>query len=267
MKNTLATLRQTAKLALPFACLTLVLLSLAVSASGQGRYTLTVRHNASNVGVVSPGCAAVVEITGGQFLDATYQTARNPLPYEMAGVSVEVDGIQAPIRFVSPTQLAILAPDVRFPPKRKRVMWYALTVRTASDVFSGWIAYAPVAPGIYEQTDGKFTHAQGFYLAGPQTVLPITDTLIPAGAPMLLFGSGMRDAKTLRVWLDDGEDVWIIPASLAVSPSIGGTLPGWAGFPWIEGVAFDLPADAHGRLVLVVQADTSWSQEVWLDVK
>lgn len=271
MKNILATLRQSAKLALPFASLTVFALLCVVSAFGQdfaaSGYTLSVRNNASNVGVISPGCAAVVEITGAQFAAETIQSTRNPLPFQMAGVSVEINGYAAPIRYVSPTQLAILAPDVPFPLTRKRVVWLPVTVRTVGNVFTGWAACAPCAPGLYEQTDGKFKHAQGMYLAAPRMVLPITDAEIPSGAPVVLFGTGLRNAKTLRVWLDDGEDAWIVPASLALSPMGDGFLPGWAGFSWIEGVAFDLPADAHGRLVLVVQADASWSQEVWLNVK
>ncbi len=229
-------------------------------------YTISVYHNASERGVVSPGCAAIVEVSGGQFSIEAMQTLQNPLPFEVAGITVTIDGKQAPIRLVSPNKLAIIAPDVTFPPRMRRLAWFRVTVTTPTDVFTGWAAYAPTAPGLYEQTSGKTRHVQGLYQASPQLITPITDEPIPAGVRVVLLGSGMRDAKQLRVWLDDGFDLWIVPATLAVDVAPQGGLAGWAGFPWIEGVAFDLPKEATGLLTLVVQGDQMWSQEVQLSV-
>lgn len=261
---------QAATLALLFSCLVLAILFWTAPAIAQSLapapYKLSIYHNASERGVISPGCATIIELSGGQFTGEAMHTLQNPPPFDLAGVTVTIDGNQAPIRMVSPTRLAIIAPDVKFPERMRRLAWFKVVVMTPVDTFTGWAAYAPTAPGLYEQTTGKTRHVQGLYQASAQLILPITGEPIPAGVRVVLFGSGMRDAKQLRVWIDDGFDLWIVPATLAVDAPPQGGVAGWAGFSWIEGVAFDLPKEAKGRVVMVVQADHMWSQEVWLTV-
>jgi len=261
---------QAATLVLLFSLIVLAVLFLSAPAIAQSLapapYKLSVHHNASERGVISPGCAAIVEITGREFGVESFQVVQNPLPYDLAGVTVTIDGKQAAIRLVSPTKLAIIAPDVTFPSRMRRLAWFKVVVATPSDTFIGWAAYAPTAPGLYEQTSGKTRHVQGVYQESSTIIRPFDGGAIPAGVRVVLFGSGMRDAKQLRVWIDDGEELWILPAVLAVDVAPHGGLAGWAGFPWIEGVAFDLPKEAKGPVVLVVQADLMWSQEAWLTV-
>lgn len=241
----------------------LYLLTIAANANPEP-YTLSVSHNATERGVISPGCAAVVRISGGTFAAESQQFVRQPLPLELAGVSVTIGGLQAQIRFVSPDTLAIIAPDVPLPVSKRRAVWFPVVVTTLNDRFTGWAAFAPIAPGIYEQTTSKTRHAQGVWRFERGAVMAINGSPILAGSRVVLLGSGMRDAKQLRVWIDDGFDLWIVDAMLAVNKpeAVGGA--GWAGFAWIEGVAFDLPPDAKGNLTLVVQADTMWSQEFFL---
>ena len=244
-----------------------ILCPLTIAANAKpAPYALSVYHNASERGVISPGCAAIVEITGGEFSVESFQVVRNPLPYDLAGVTVTIGGNQAAIRLVSPTKLAIIAPDVTFPSRMRRLAWFKVVVTTPTGIFTGWAAYAPTAPGLYEQTTGKTRHVQGAYQESSTIIRPVDGGAIPAGVRVVLFGSGMRDVKQLRVWIDDGEDLWIVPAVLAVDAPPQGGLAGWAGFPWIEGVAFDLPPEAKGNLTLVVQADLMWSQEFGLTV-
>lgn len=241
-----------------------VLCLLTVAANAKpAPYTLSVYHNATERGVISPGCAAVVRITGGTFAAESQQFVRQPLPLELAGVSVTIGGLQAQIRFVSPDTLAIIAPNVPLPVSKRRVVWFPVVVTTFTDRFTGWAAFAPTAPGIYEQMSGKTRHVQGHWRFGQGLVYALDGSPILAGSRVALLGSGMRDAKTLRVWIDDGFDLWIVEAQLNAGDAATGSI-GWAGFPWIEGVAFDLPKEAKGNLTLVVQADLMWSQEIFL---
>lgn len=258
---------QAATLALFFSLVVLVTLLLSAPAIAQSLlpapYKLSVTHNATGRGVISPGCAALVNLDGGQFVRESQQVIIQPLPYTLAGVSVTIDGQSAPLRLVTPTQLAIIAPNVTFPPKMKRLAWFKVVVTTPTDTFVGWAAFAPTAPGLYEQTTGKTHHVQGGYQASPTIVRAIDGQPMPAGVRVMVLGTGMQKASQVRVWIDDGVDLWIVPASLSMD-SRGAPLPGWIGLAWIEGVYFDLPADAKGNLLLIVQADQMWSQEFQL---
>lgn len=260
---------QAATLALLFSLIVLLTLFLTVPAVAQSfapaPYALSVTHNATERGVISPGCAALITLQGdGQFIGEPMQATRNPLPFEINGITVTIGGLQAQIRLATPNQLAVIAPDVPLPVSRRRLAWFNVVVNTPTDTFTGWAAYAPTAPGLYEQTTGKTRHVQGMWRIDRGAVMALDGSPILAGSRVVLLGSGMRDARTLRVWIDDGFDLWIVDATLAVNQpeAIGGV--GWAGFAWIEGVAFDLPPDAKGNLALVVQADLMWSQEFWL---
>jgi uncharacterized protein (TIGR03437 family) len=236
----------------------------AVAASAKpAPYTLSVSHNASGRGVISPGCAAAINLTGGKFTTESQQGIQNPLPLSLAGVSVTVGGQPAAIWLATENKLAIIAPDVVWPPRVRRVTWFQVVVTTPTDTFTGWAAYAPTAPGIYEQKTNGITHPQGLWRFGEGAVNAISDAPITVGSRVVLFGTGMQRADVLRAWIDDGVDMWILPATLAVVPQQPGVrLAGWAGFAWIDGVAFDLPEDASGLLTLVIQGDQMWSQEV-----
>lgn len=255
-------LQFTARVLLLDALVVLCLLAIASYAS-PAPYTLSVSHNASERGVISPGCGAVIRISGNTFTGESQQTTQQPIPLTLAGVSVAIGGEPAPIRFASPDTLAVIAPDVMWPSRVRRVTWFPVVVTTPTDVFTGWAGYAPTAPGIYEQKTNGVTHPQGMWRLGNGAVNAISDAAIEPGSRVVLFGTGIQRADVLRVWLDDGLDMWILPAALSVTPQLPGVrLAGWAGFAWIDGVAFDLPVEARGLLTLVVQADQMWSQEV-----
>lgn len=116
-------LRLAVKLALPFAVFTLLVLC-AVSLFAQSRFvpqraaSLSVTHVASGHGVVSPGCAAV--LNGGQFTAEGHQAIRWPLPTELAGVTVKVGGIEAAIYAVDVHTVRFIVPDV---PRKSGLTW------------------------------------------------------------------------------------------------------------------------------------------------
>lgn len=244
----------------------IALIAFTSYAHGQTAYTLAVSHNASGHGVVSGGCAAVVTITGDEFISEPVGATLPALPFQLGGVTVTVDGYPAVIWYASKDKVRFIAPYTQTPPKKRRLNWYQIVVRTPTNTFSGWVAYAPIAPGVYEQVDNGVKHPQGFWqdAGNPFLVSPITDAPIPAGSRLALSGSGFRNAEKVRVWIDDGYDLWIVDGQLAADPV--NSFTGWAGLQWIELVGLQLPAEARGNLVLVVQADNMWSQEVNLSV-
>lgn len=244
----------------------IALLTFAAYAQGQSPYTLTVSHNATGRGVVSGGCAALIAITGDEFISEPARATLPTLPYQLGGVTVTVDNQPAVMWFVGTDKIRFIAPYLQTPIKKRRLNWYQIVVRTPTNTYSGWTAYAPTAPGIYEQVTNGTRHPQGLYqdAANPFFVSAISDAPFPAGARLALAGTGFRNADKVRVWIDDGYDLWIVDGTMTPDPV--NSLVGWNGFPWIEMVGLQLPADARGNLVLVVQAGEMWSQEVFLSV-
>lgn len=288
-------IRLAVKLALPFAVVTLLVLC-AVSLFAQSRFvpqraaSLSVTHVASGHGVVSPGCAAV--LNGGQFAAEGHQAIRWPLPIELAGVTVKVGGIEAAIYAVDVHTVRFIVPDVprksgltwdaiwqqqRFSPRELMALgrtfeglsttqaplirWHRVEVTSPFGNYSGWAALAPTSPGFYEQADAASGQAvpQGVYVTNRQAPALITSAPIPnADTALILTGSGFLRAKALFAFISDEADgYWVVPIAAAKMGL----------FDWIENVTIPIPSDAHGRLTITAQADAMWSQQVQVAVQ
>jgi uncharacterized protein (TIGR03437 family) len=117
-----------------------------------------VSNAASQQGGASPGMLAL--ISGSNLANATTKTPATPYPttFSVGGVSVQVNGIPAPVLAVSPTQLTVLIPyEAGAGPA-------VIGVNNNGQIAGYQMTVAPTAPGI-------FTDASGF-VAGASTASP-----------------------------------------------------------------------------------------------
>ena len=165
-------------------------------------YISAVLNGASYSALLSPGCWAVVF---GDKLAANAEAATSvPLPHTLAGVSVTVDGIAAPLLYVSPKQINFLIPYEVLPP-RFGMPSQVVVSNQGSQSFSYAIQLSREAPALFTRDangtgpallfDSNFvpvrTVAAGdtavFYAAGlgPTNPPPASDTgATPSGPPL-----------------------------------------------------------------------------------
>lgn len=259
--------------------------SIATRADG-----VSVVNAASSVGVLSPGCAAI--LSGGQFASEAFQPLHWPLPTSLGGVTVEIGGIEAAIYYADTKEVRLIVPDV--PRKiglpihqvlegegnavsirdafiaaaavdglsaaqRPLIRWHPVRVTAPGGIFTGWVAIAPTSPGVYQQVGLDAVNPQGEYVAGGQLPKVITAEPIPNDSTVLLLkGTGFRRASFVQMFISDEVDgYWVVSAATGK----------FGLFDWIDQVNFRLPADAHGRLTLTAQADAMTSNQVMLMVQ
>jgi len=162
-----------------------------------------VLNGASYSALLSPGCWAVAF---GDKLAANTETAASvPLPHTLAGVSVTVDGIAAPLLYVSPTQINFLIPFDAALPSRFGKPSEVVVRNQDSQSYPYAIQLSRVAPALFTRDasgkgpallfDSQFspmrTVAAGdtaiFYAAGLGSTNPPapSDTGAPAAGPPL----------------------------------------------------------------------------------
>lgn len=113
----------------------------------------------------------------------------NQLPTQLSGVTVTLNGKPAYISYVSPTQINFLVPtDVPSGPVQ--------VVTTNNGLTSGSITatFQPSAPSFFMFPGNKYiaaTHADGFSLTGPPSLIPgATTTPAVPGETVVLYGNG-----------------------------------------------------------------------------
>lgn len=99
------------------------------------------RNNASGTIAFAPGMQ--VAVRGSGLAPATQQTSRIPLPFRLAGVSATVNGISAPVYFVSPDQV-----DIQIP-YETGLGSAVLAINNNGQVASFSFPVSVAAPGIY----------------------------------------------------------------------------------------------------------------------
>ena len=159
-----------------------VLLSRAVSSSSNGAPVISsngLTDGASFLQKFSPGM--IMSVFGATLSPAgTAESASSvPLPITMAGVSATVNGVEAPLYYVSPTQL-----NIQVPWQTPVNALATLTINNNGQVASQTFQTGPASPGIF--TDGNKnivpnnTAAHGqittLYLAGAGAVTPAIAT-------------------------------------------------------------------------------------------
>jgi uncharacterized protein (TIGR03437 family) len=153
---------------------------------------------ASSLPAIAPG--SLISIYGSDFAPGTYSASGTPLPLSLGGTSVTINGVAAPLLFVSPTQINAQAP-------------YEIGPGRASLIVQAGNFYSPAeplgvngfGPGVYTMpltdhavavnlSDGSLNsaaHPAGpgeyviLYLTGQGAVAPRVDTGDPAPSSIL----------------------------------------------------------------------------------
>ena len=161
--------------------LSLVFLVFALPADAQPSVA-SVRSGASFEPLVSAG--SLVSIFGTGLAESTLAASSVPLPTTLEGVTVSVDGVLAPLYFVSPGQINAQMP---FGITADKVDVVVTTLRGPSQAYS--VALFPTAPGIFTRNaDGAGTPL----LFGPDFTL--RETVAP-GEHVILYATGLGDTN------------------------------------------------------------------------
>jgi uncharacterized protein (TIGR03437 family) len=158
----------------------------------------------------------IVSAFGSGLAPSTQAAAAVPLPPAMAGVSVTVNGVAAPLYYVSPTQLNIQVPYET--PAGAAVLTVDNNGQSASQTFS----VAAAAPGIFTDTGGTAV-PHGSAARGQVITLFITGA--GAVSPAVATGAAPPDSATVDQ----------LPAPLLhTTVTVGGVAaPIWfVGIPW-----------------------------------
>lgn len=212
---------------------------------------------ASNQNYISPGCDVVVK--GREFGDVTASSGGVAL-YELAGCSVTIGNERALIRGVRPDAIYLLAPDnyqERVSDFRDQWIissgivfqgrWEDVAVTTPKGVFRTKVAVSRVSPGLYHENGV----ASGLTRIGQGPVLVLRDHGAFVGSRVSLLATGFRRAHKVFVYFAD-TDISVEAEVFSWGPS----------FPWLESVAFDVPAGLKGRVFAIVENDGQFSNSV-----
>lgn len=206
---------------------------------------------------VSGGSIAAIFLTGGaQFGIATQQATALPLPTELAGVQVALNGARAGLFYVSTGQLNVLLPEVS-------AGQYQLDIFMPTGQVLGGQLYLSDNPGIFTaRTTGSgppaavVTNDGRNYLAVSANGEPLPISAGTAAQPnfLILFGTGLRGTIEVRIGGQLCEVVWA-----GRSPSL----------PGVDQVNVRLPAALAGRGVvnLAVSANGLPANSTTLDIQ
>jgi uncharacterized protein (TIGR03437 family) len=125
----------------------------------------------------SPGM--LVSVFGSQLANTTKQASAAPLPFSLEGVSARVNGLDAPVQYVSPNQLNIQVPyEAGAGPA-------VLGIHNNGRVAGFQFQIAPSAPGIFADADGNLVPAATVRAGGTATLYLTGDGDV---TPSLLTG-------------------------------------------------------------------------------
>lgn len=213
----------------------------------------------------------------GSNLTAAPQSGSVPLPRELGGVKIAVNGRPAPISFVSPTQVNFLMPY-------ELAQSFATIQLTSNGVAASPITlYAsPSAPGIFTLTSDDGTYPPGI---GPAAVLHADYSLITAehpataGETLQLYVTGLGTVtpnvadgfaapSSPPAMVDDFVLIDIVDANFVDSPAnvaFAGLAPGFAG---LYQVNFVVPAGvAPGMAYINITTSVAITSEARLYVQ
>lgn len=199
----------------------------------------------------------------GTFANVTQTTASvSPIPKSLGGVTVSVNGVAAPVYFVSPTQVNFLVPFAVTPGLRN------VEIKTASATLTGTVRVMSAAPGIFANATGGAILNQDGSLNGEQArarrgqVISIFAT--GPGALSRAIEDGAAAPSTPLATTVSSPEVFIggVPAKVEFS----GMAPGFSGL-WQLNVTVPDQAFLTGRLTLQLFIDGVDSNEVTLFVQ
>ena len=154
------------------------ILNVQISGSGSNPSPViaSLGNAASSTQAFAPG--ALLTILGSQLASSTESAGSIPLPYLIAGVTATINGVAAPLYFVSPAQLIVQIPYETTPGSA------LLTINNSGQVVSKTFTVSAAAPGIFTDQNHapvpNATAAPGntvsLYITGAGTVSPAIST-------------------------------------------------------------------------------------------
>jgi len=192
------------------------------------------------------------------------QTVANalPIPTTLGGVTVSINGVAAPVYFISPTQINFLMPFAVSPGVRN------VEIKTSSATLTGSVRVMSAAPGIFSNPAGGAVLNQDGSLntdsvrARRGQVIQIYAT--GPGALSQPIADGAAAPSSPLVTTTSTPDVYVggVPASVQFS----GMAPGFAGL-WQVNVVVPDRAFITGKVPLQVFMDGVDSNEVTIFVQ
>lgn len=110
----------------------------------------------------------------------------SPIPKSLGGVTVSVNGIQAPVYFISPSQVNFLVPSTVAPGLRD------VEVKTSSATLTGTVRVMSAAPGLFVYESAPMRRGQPItiYATGPGALsAPIEDGAPAPSSPLVTTAS------------------------------------------------------------------------------
>jgi uncharacterized protein (TIGR03437 family) len=133
---------------------------------------------------VSPGSwVSAFPATGTQFNGVTSMAAPYPLPKTLNGVTLSVDGVDAPLAFVSSGLINFLIPYSVTPGLR------AVVVKTPSATLNGTVRVITTGPGIFI-TNSQITPPSGAILNNEGSVVNSQQNPVPRGKYISIYATG-----------------------------------------------------------------------------
>jgi glucosylceramidase len=208
---------------------------------------------------LSPG--ALFSIYGVNLAAEAQWPLRLPLPATMAAASVQINGIAAPLLYVSPLQINAQVPWEAAPGSA------TLTVTHAGVAASQTVAMAAAGPAIFTVDGTRAAAKNQDYSVNSQ------DNPAPAGQAILLFGTGLggvSPAVPAGAAASADPLSWVtakVTATVGGAPadvSFAGLAPGFAGL-WQINVT--LPAGVSGAVpaIVTVAGVASNTVTVWVE--
>lgn len=229
-------------------------ISLRPPQSGPGVLARGIVNAASGSSVVAPG--ALVSLYGSRLASDTAGNTTLPVATSLAGATVTVNGIPAPLFFVSPGQI-----NFQFPFEISASS-AVVTVTTAEGSTSVLVQVAPAAPGIFA---GSIAHAGNRPVDAANPATP--------GEIITFFATGLGATTPAVATGAPAPSVTPALASLPVTVTIGGTqsvvlfaglAPGFAGLCQVN---LTVPFGVSGDVPVVLSAGGRSSNTVTIAVR
>ncbi len=218
--------------------------------TGSGAADVKVANSASfDTTQVARG--SLVSAFGAQLSNGSMVTPSANLPFELGGVTINVNGLAAPLIFISPGQVNFLLPS-----SLANADMVDFTINNNGVLSTGKITkIVDAAPGVFTNTiDGTIKSAALCGRVSPDglnflTSLPPCSVGNSLRADVLsIYGTGWRNVSGLQVKIGD----------LTLTPSFSGAQPD---FPGLDQINVDLTADLAGKtdldVTVIVPATTA----------
>ncbi|NOT62402.1 MAG: hypothetical protein HOP19_19520, partial [Acidobacteria bacterium] len=192
-------------------------------------------------GVIAP--EQIGSIFGAELATQTATAQMTPLPTTLSGTSVTVNGLAAPLFFVSPGQINFLMPP------SAALGTAQIVVRTAQDTYSlGSVEIVPMVPALFTNDATGQGAAVALATADAITFQTAPFDITVGGRPnfLLLFGTGLRRAATEHPNDANGvaETVRVTIEGQTANVLYAGAQGGFAG---LDQLNIEFPASLAGR--------------------